>query len=124
MNEKYLISGIMANMEMYYGNHPKPVRMILKQGPFSVFYACPKYSEDNRSEGEHICANRIGINDVERMVDHINNKICDDGLLTTAVNLQNHVWKQNGVEYKILIHQHGRICVQCLNRSALTAIKR
>ena len=124
MSEKYLISGIMAKMEIYCGNHPEPVKMQLKQGPFSVFYACPKYSEENRNEGEHICANRIGINDVERMVDHINSKMCDNGLLTSSVNLQNHGWKQNGVEYKILIHRSDKICVQCLNRSALTKIKR
>ncbi len=124
MSEKYLISGIMANMELYCGNHPEPVKMQIKQGPFSVFYACPKYYEENRTNGEHICANRIGINDIERMVDYINAQICDNGLLSSSVDLRNHIWKQNGVEYRVLIHCRDKICIQCLNRNALTNIKR
>lgn len=124
MSTKYLISGIMANIELYCGNHHEPVRMSLIQGPFSAFYACPKYNDEERKPGEHKCANRLSVTNLERMVDHINSMLCDNGSLNNSVNIKGHVWRDNGVDYKILVHNRDKICVQCLDHSALTNIKR
>ena len=119
-----MLSNFWKGLSFYCMNgHEHPIQMVCKEGN-SLFYACPKYNDDNRLTGEHKCANRLSITDLERLVDHINSKLCDDGFLNNVVNLKGHVWRENGVDYKILVHNRDKICVQCLDHSALTNIKR
>ena len=121
---KYLVNGVWAEVSLYCGNHNEPIEMTIQKGPFSLFYACPKYFSENRAEGEHICANRLNLVDFEKMLDHINEILCTEAMDNNNVNLKNHSWKYKGIEIKILVHNTDKICVQCINRPALNSIQR
>ena len=59
-----MITGSWDDITLVCGNtHDEPVNMVLQEGPSSLFYACPKYHRENRSEGERTCNNRLSIDD-------------------------------------------------------------
>lgn len=120
----YMITGSWCDIKLMCVNHEKPVEMTLQQDPHSLFYACPKYFEENREEGEHKCANRLNLIEFNRMLDYINTQLCEEAAENNAICLTNHSWKQRGIEFKILSHNSSGIVVGCLNRKALNDIKR
>lgn len=59
-----MITGSWGDITLVCGNtHEQPIEMVLQEGPASLFYACPKYHSENRSEGERACNNRLSIDD-------------------------------------------------------------
>ena len=121
---KYLINGMWADITLYCGCHDKPIPMVIQQGPHSPFYACPNYFEENRTENERKCANRVNLVDFEKMIDHINEILCVEAMENNNICLDNHVWKMKGITFKILHHSAEKIAVSCINKPALTNIQR
>lgn len=71
-----MIKNLWKHITLTCGNgHTEEVVMDLKQGPLSLFYACPKYYPENRKEKERACANRLNLVDFEKMLDHMTEKI-------------------------------------------------
>ena len=58
-----MLTGIWKDIEIYCANeHSELIKLEPRQGPLSLFYACPKYYEENGTELEHKCDNRMCIN--------------------------------------------------------------
>ena len=64
------ITGIWKDITIVCGCHEQPVKMIIQEGPSSLFYSCPRYYPENRNENESACANRINLIDYEEMVNY------------------------------------------------------
>jgi len=100
--------------------HEKPVRMQIKEGPLSLFYACPKYQAENRSEGEPACNNRLNLNDFEKMLAHLNDMRRDAELRNEKLSLKNYRWKdRKGTEFTVLSHEKDKITVGVANWQAI-----
>lgn len=113
-----------ADIVLLCGNHEEPIETTIQVGPHSPFYACPKYFEENRNEGEHKCANRLNLVEFEKMIDHINEILCEEAMCNNNVCLKNHSWKAKGVTYKIISHRPEKIVISFVNTPALTDIQR
>lgn len=115
-----MIKGIWTMIEPYCGNgHEEDVKLDITEGPFSLFYSCPKYHEANRDEGERACANRINLIDYEKMINYITNLILEGSSSGTFVNLKNYKWKKNGIEYEIFEHTDSKIKIKIKSSKAL-----
>jgi len=116
-----MIRGFWQTTTLVCANHPggEEVVMTLQQGPKNLFYACPKYHPENRSEGECACANRISLKEFEKMLDRIFAVLEKADESNTVMNLTNYSWKKLMLEYKILSHTSAEMKVQVLNRKVL-----
>lgn len=117
-----IIKGLWQTAILICGNHPDcedEVKMELKQGSTSLFYACPKYDPDKRGITEKPCLNRISLKEFEAMLEHVFELMTAADKNNTVLNLAHHIWSRRGVEYKILSHTNGEIRIQVLNRRAL-----
>lgn len=119
--EKSMIRGFWQTTTLVCGNHPgrKEVVMTLQQGPKNLFYACPKYHPENRSEDENPCANRISLKEFERMLDKIFDVLEKADENGVVMNLANYTWTYRGVDFKVLSHTTKDMKVSALNRRAL-----
>lgn len=122
-----VIRGSWGDIRLFCGNgnpHPsRRVEMELRQGPHSLFYACPCYHEEDRQEGEYPCFNRINLVDFEKMLTAINNLIVNGDAMGEVVNLTNYRWKnRKGMEFLITRHDGDEIDVEMVNRPALKTV--
>ena len=116
-----MIKNLWKHITLTCGNgHTEEVVMDLKQGPLSLFYACPKYYPENRKEKERACANRLNLVDFEKMLDHMTEKIekgMDQGI---EVNLTGYQYRdRKGTQYTVLKHSKDDLMIEVLNRRAL-----
>ena len=102
--------------------HDEPVEMEIKEGPSSLFYACPKYYAENREEGERACNNRLNLIDYDKMIATIDKKRYEAEMNSEKINLKNYTWKTSkGIEYTVLSHEGDKLVIGMIN---LTAIHR
>lgn len=116
-----MIKNLWKHITLTCGNgHTEEVVMDLKQGPLSLFYACPKYYPENRKEKERACANRLNLVDFEKMLDHMTEKIekgMDQGI---EINLTGYQYRdRKGTQYTVLKHSKDDLKIEVLNRRAL-----
>lgn len=116
-----MIKNLWKHIVLTCGNHhEEEVIMDLKQGPLSLFYACPKYYPENRKEKERACANRLNLVDFEKMLDHMTKKIEDGMDHGVEVNLTGYQYRdRKGTQYKVLLHSKDDLKIEVLNRRAL-----
>ncbi len=119
--ELIMIKNLWKHITLTCGNgHTEEVVMDLKQGPLSLFYACPKYYPENRKEKERACANRLNLVDFEKMLDHMTEKIekgMDQGI---EINLTGYQYRdRKGTQYTVLKHSKDDLKIEVLNRRAL-----
>ena len=115
-----MIKNLWNIIHLWCGNgHSEPVEMILRPGPNSSFYSCPKYYPEYRTEHDKACKNHIGPYDLEKFVDHIGDIILEGIKTNTEVNLKGYKWKYKSFEFTILKHNSERIDVLVLNKKAV-----
>lgn len=116
-----MIKDSWKNITLVCGNHGDDYshEMYLKQGPESLFYACPeyksiygKYNLDDRS-----CNNRLTLVDFERMLEQLN-KVAYSNLIEQTP-MEGYSFKLNGVSYKVIKHEKGKFTVAMLNKRAI-----
>jgi len=118
------ITGSWENVHLYCGAHQDElVEMQLKEGPHSLFYACPKYYPDNRKEGEHACYNRLNLVDCEKMLSTIADMIIEADSKGEIVDLTNYSWTKKGITYKILHYSPSRLDVSVFNKPSMQGTK-
>lgn len=111
-----MIRGFWNSVQVICGNHRKEqIEMTVQEGPSSLFYACPKYHPENRTEGERPCFNRLSLSEYENMLSALSDLLMGDDI----VKLQGYRWKKNGVEFKIDSCSDEKIVVQVLNQRAI-----
>lgn len=84
-----------------------------------MFYSCPKYYPQNRTENERACSNRINLVEYEAMVDYIHGLIAEADVSGGKVDLTNHFWTKKGIEYRVIEHSGDKVYVEILNKKAL-----
>lgn len=99
--------------------HKKPQPMKIMESARAVFYACPKYFPDNREEGEPSCCNAIYLNDAEKAVAAINDRLGKAAVNDEEVNLANYRFSIDNVDYHIIKDEDGQIEVEVLNRKVV-----
>lgn len=101
-------------------NHEKPIEMIIKAGPSSLFYACPKYDLESLEEGERRCNNRLNMIDFTNMLDHFNDILVEAEMNDVQKDLTNMVWKdRKGTVYKVLKHTPECLEIGMINQRAI-----
>lgn len=123
MKNSVISLGSWETVKIYCGNgHKEPVEMVLQQGPYGPFYACPKYDLESLEAYEHRCNNRLTIADAEKLVNHLTNLIFDAEMEGRAVNLTNKTWKDpKGTEYRVLRHEKDNLEVAVVNHRAINS---
>lgn len=102
--------------------HKEPVPMIIQEGPLSPFYACPKYHEENRIEGERACKNHLSLKDYMKMMEHLHNKLVNAEMNDEKINLVNYTWKdRNGTEFKVLSQNDSHSVISVYNKRAINS---
>jgi DNA-binding phage protein len=94
--------------------------MVIKQGPSSLFYACPKYDMENLVDDERQCNNRLNLLDHDKMLAHIDKIRYDTELSGEIAQIAHHTWKTSkGIEYKVLSHKGDSLVVGVINKMAI-----
>lgn len=103
--------------------HNEPIEMVIKQGPSSLFYACPKYDMDNLIEGEKRCNNRLNLIDYTEMLQHLHNMLVEAELNDEVINLKNVSWTtKRGIFFKVLEHVGDKLVVGVENWKAIKTV--
>lgn len=100
----YSISDMWKNIIPLCGNHDTEVIMVEKEIPGSMFYACPKYYEENRTGDEDPCMNRISMDDYQNMVEKITDEVAKQILQFQTPDVTGMRWTRNGIYYEVISH--------------------
>ena len=124
-----MLTNFWSRVRIFCGNHEDSTTiMMIPHSPASgnvsaslygnqtnMFYACPKYYPENRSEDEKPCRNHISLKEFEGVVNHLA-ELIDDGV----VDIVGERWKsKQGVEYCVIRQDDTYFDVLCLNRKGL-----
>lgn len=97
------------------------VKMVIQEGPTSLFYACPKYREENRIEGERACNNRLSLEDYTKMLEYLHGTIVEAELNDERIQLTNFTWKNpKGTQFKVLLHNGNKLVISVYNKRAIS----
>lgn len=123
-----MITGFWNEIKLICGNHPSETiddfpEMVIKSGPYSLFYACPKENSDARAEGEIPCYNRINLIDYDKMINHIMDILVNADSEDKKICLKGHKWKDKTREYEIMHHSNDSIIIKMIDYSAIKGHK-
>lgn len=111
-----MIRGFWNSVQVICGNHcNEQIEMTVQEGPSSLFYACPKYHPENRTEGERPCFNRLSLSEYENMLSALSDLLMGDDI----IKLQGYRWKKNGTEFEVVSFSDEKIVVRVLNQRAI-----
>ena len=121
-----MISNIWNQIRICCGCHGKETVMMMphdgseasaqggKTG--SIFYSCPRYYPENRSENERACFNRISIAEYEELVLKISSVLESADASGQVLNLSGMCWtNKRGTKFKVLKHERTLILVSVVN---------
>lgn len=115
-----LLKGSWDWVTLVCGNHEDDTHiMAIKQGPFSMFYSCPAYYPDGRTDGEPPCVNRLNLVDFEHMLSHLADMQLKSETEAHIIDLNNYEWDHNGAHFKVLSYNENSIVIRVLNKKAL-----
>lgn len=120
-----MITGSWNKTTLICGNHPDgdEHKMIIQQGPHSLFYACPKHNFDKLEKGETPCYNRINLVDYEKMLNHIADILVDAEINGEEICLTNYTWHSKGKEFKVLKHDKDGLVIKFIDKIAAKGTK-
>lgn len=110
-----------STVRLVCGNHGDDHShvMVLKQGPHSLFYACPEYKSIFGDDHEgRSCNNRLTLVDYERMLGVLEKERLGNGIEDTG--LVGFRYSSRGVDYKVTEEENGCVTVVMLNRRAVS----
>lgn len=118
-----MIKNLCSIIEFYCGNgHENPIPFDVKDGSsrgMDSFYACPKYYDYNRHEGEKACNNNLSFRDYYSFVTKLDKILTEAEMNGQKVNLTNMVIKMGKVEYTIFEHSDKKIRVSVINKKVI-----
>lgn len=100
-------------------NHKEPKEMKILTTPKAVFYACPNYFPENRGKDEPACVNSIFLNDAEKAVAEIHDRIGKAAMQDREINLANAKFSINNVDYTVLRDENGQMDIAVENRKVV-----
>ncbi len=115
-----MIKNLWKKIVLVCGNcHNEKIVMQLIQGPSSLFYACPKYHQQNRTKGELACPNRINLMDYEKMIDYFSARMEEALIMGYKENLTNVTWQyKKTITFKVLSHTEEELKISMYNKKA------
>lgn len=130
-----MIINLWTKVRLYCGNHPdtdEKTEMRPHEAPsgnmarslygsqLNMFYACPKYYQENRADGEKLCRNHISTKEFEGMLNHLAGILEKGEEYGGTINLVGEEWSsRQGVKFKVVKHTSNHIDVKCLNSKSL-----
>lgn len=115
-----MIKNLWKNTTFYCGHgHEMPIEMYYKDGPLSMFYACPKYYPENRTKNERACSNRLNFVDAEAIIEKFSAIIEEKEADNTFFDFTNFSFKYRSIEVKVLEYSLDSVKLQIINRKAL-----
>lgn len=119
---KGIITGGWNDVTLLCACHQEPVELVLQSGPSSLFYACPKYHQENRIEGERACNNRLSLEDFTKMLEHLHGTIIDSEMRDQHIQLTNFSWKNpKGTQFRVLDHHGDKFTISVYNKRAINS---
>ena len=116
----FMITNLWKTIKIYCGNnHDELVELQPVQGPLSLFYACPKYYEQNREKNEKMCDNRLNLNDYNALVEHLTKIISEAEEENMILDLTGYKWKNKGVSYEIFKYSDISIKVKVYSTKSI-----
>ena len=116
-----MIEGSWDMLQLVCGNHGDDLetKMILKEGPKSMFYACPKHIHVYQEHaGGTACTNRLSQEDFLEALEFLQK---ESGMGTPFVaDLTGMSWSRNGIEYEVLSQENNVFTVKMLNKKAIS----
>ncbi len=112
-----MIKNLWSFTKFYCDNHDKPVPMIFKQGPKSLFYSCPEYAK--RYQGGKGCPNRMSIEDAEKILEVISERKEEDRKANLMSNLTNFRFNVKGIECRVIKDDYGCLSIAIRNKHAI-----
>lgn len=108
------------NITNFYCSHRHtPTKMEFLNGPLSLFYACPKYYEQNREPGELMCSMRLNLVDAEGILDKFSSivlKDLEDDIIRDYTNME---FEYKAIHVKVLHYDEHHLDLDILNKKAL-----
>lgn len=119
-----MIKNFWNNIRIFCGNHREnhTIELMPHEGAegMDMFYSCPKYYPESRSEDEKACGNRINLIEYQKMVEYLSDKIEDAEEERKTVNLTGYQWSnKRGITFTVLRHDKEHIDVLVYNKRAL-----
>ena len=129
-----MIKGLWSKVRLVCGNHSDESKIIMNPheaaksaiskalygSSSGMFYSCPKYYPENRSENEPCCRNHISVKEFEDMIGFIANKVSEYESMGGTFELVGLTWKsRSGVEYTVVKQTDTHIDIKCVNEKAL-----
>lgn len=123
-----LITNFWGDITLVCGNHKVDSiedypEMVIKSGPYSMYYACPKEEYHKCVDGEVPCYNRINLIDYEKMLNHIMDLMVDAEDKNEKPHLANHKWKEKSREYEVLSHVGDKLVIKMVDSIAIKGHK-
>ncbi len=117
-----MIMGIWGNIILVCGNHKeqKQPEMVVEQGPYSLFYACPKHHIE---QGEMPCYNLINLIDYDKMIDHISNELIKADEKGEKPCLLHHKWKRKSQQFEVIEHTPDKLVIEFVDTLAIKGHK-
>ena len=118
-----MIKGLWSIIKVYccdFERHKEAVELEVVQSGFNgYFYACPKYHDWSRENGERQCTNRISPVEYEKMINKISDMMEEAELNNEIIDLTGYKWKQKGIHFEIKKFDKNEIIVYMLNPKQL-----
>lgn len=116
-----MIKNIWDITTFYCGhNHKEPVKLQIQQGINSLFYACPKYKKENRSDDERVCANRLNLINAQKIIEYYSDLIEKEGF--EKANITGATYNFKTIHTKVIKHTLTQLDIEILDTKAIEGV--
>ena len=114
-----MIKNLWKITHFYCSYRHEPTEMTINdKGPHSMFYSCPKYYPENRTNDEPACPMRLNFVDAEAILEEIS-KMLDDESGFDCIDLTNAEFDYKSIHVKVLKCTSNRIDLDIHNKKAI-----
>lgn len=114
-----MIKNLWKMTHFYCSYRHDPVEMTINdKGDFGMFYSCPKYYPNNRTEDEQACPMRLNFIDAEGILEELSKKLEDDSGFD-CVDLTGEEFMYKNIRVKVIKQTSERIELDIYNKKAL-----
>ena len=112
-----MISGLWNKVRLVCGNHhDEPQNLIILQTDKDAFYVCPKYNPLNRTESDRVCMNRISVQETEKILNILSDKIIEAEDQGQSLNLTHYRFETRVGRYQVLRHTPDELVISAYNK--------
>lgn len=116
-----MIKNLWKCTNFYCSYRHAPEKMILNDGPHSLFYSCPKYYPENREPNEVACPMRLNLYDAEGILETLSEIIeadLENGIEGDYTNLK-FTYKKNIIVTVLKYKKNDHVDLDIYNKKAI-----